>query len=256
MAAANVKETVKTFDDRREIVIPGNAQETVAFCAKQFVELAKEAIQKRGQFTVALSGGSTPHAIFALLSTPAYRNAVDWGKILFFWSDERCVPPGNTESNYGTALKAGLETLPIPVKNVFRMKGELDPEEAALEYEALLNEKIPSKALDLVMLGMGEDGHTASLFPYTHGLHTTDKWAIANYVPQKKTWRLSLTYECIHNARHICIYVMGKNKADIVKEVLEGPYDPDRLPSQRIGTSHHKALWILDKDAAQKLQLN
>jgi 6-phosphogluconolactonase len=150
-------------------------------------------------------------------------------------------------------MQAGLSTLPLLPENIFRMKGENNIEENAREYEELIRQKVPSLQFDLIMLGMGEDGHTASLFPRTHGLHTKDRLAIANYVPQKNTWRLSMTYECIHMAKMICIYVIGAKKGSMIVKVLLGPYEPDNLPIQRIGTPSHKAIWILDNEASEQL---
>lgn len=249
----NWKSKIESFDERRDIVIPGNTEETILFCVNQFLEIGNEAIQKNGIFTAALSGGHTPTSIFKELSKPAYRQLIDWTKVLCFWSDERSVPPNHPESNYFNAMHAGLATLPLPPENIFRMPAEDNIEENALAYEKLIRKKVPSLQFDLIMLGMGEDGHTASLFPLTHALHTKDRLVIANYVPQKNTWRMSLTYECIHMAKNICIYVLGANKASMVAKVLLGPYDPDHLPVQRIGTPSHKALWILDTEASEQL---
>lgn len=247
------KQSIGSFDERRNIVIPGNTQETIRFCTKQFIQIGQQAIQDHHFFAVALSGGSTPHAIFRELSQAPYANELDWSKVLCFWSDERSVPPNHPDNNFHMAMQAGLAQLPIPQENIFRMEAQKDIEQNAKHYEQLLTQKIPSKQFDLLMLGMGEDGHTASLFPRTHGLHTKDKYIIANYVPQKHTWRMTVTYACIHSAHMICIYVLGKNKAHMVVHALTGNYNPDELPIQRVGTETHKALWILDQDAASEL---
>jgi 6-phosphogluconolactonase len=247
------KKKVQSFDERRDLIIPGETKETIEFCVQQFLEIGQEAIRERGSFFVALSGGKTPNTIFKELSNPLYATQLDWTKVRCFWSDERCVPPSSPESNYGMAMQAGLANLPLPAENLIRMEGEKEVEESARNYEEKIREFVPGQIFDLLMLGMGEDGHTASLFPLTHGLHTKDRLVIANYIPQKNSWRLSLTYNCIHRARAICIYVLGKNKADTVAKVLEGPYDPDHLPIQRVGVPTHKALWILDQEAASKL---
>lgn len=253
MTELHWKSAIKSLDERRDIIIPGNSENTIHFCVQQFLEVGREALAERGLYTVALSGGQTPNAIFKELSNPAYHTQLDWKKVLFFWSDERSVPPTNPESNYATAMKEGLSQLPLPQENIFRMRAENDIEENALAYEELIREKVPSVSFDLLMLGMGEDGHTASLFPRTHGLHTKDRLVIANYIPQKHTWRMSLTYECIHAAKVISIYAMGKKKSEMVAQALAGPYDPDTIPIQRVGTPHHKALWILDNEASENL---
>lgn len=243
------KEKIQSFDHRRDIVVPGAADETVLFSVCQFLQIAQEAIKERGVFNVALSGGQTPHAMFKALSEPEHRDSLDWSAVNCFWSDERSVPPNDPESNYFTAMQAGLGKLPLKPENIFRMAAEDHIEENALAYEKLIREKIPALQFDLIMLGMGEDGHTASLFPYTHGLHAKDRLVIANHIPQKKTWRMTLTFECINNAKAICIYVMGSKKAEMVARVLDDPYDPDQFPVQRVGTPTHKALWILDQAA-------
>ncbi len=249
----NWKEKIQSFDKRRDIIISGNAEETILFCTKQFIQIGREAIEKNGFFSVALSGGHTPLAMFKELSQISYIQALDWSKVLCFWSDERSVPPTHPENNYFNAMQAGLSTLPLLPENIFRMPAENNIEEHAQAYEHLIRQKVPSLQFDLIMLGMGEDGHTASLFPRTHGLHTKDHLIIANYIPQKHTWRMSFTYECIHMAKTICIYVMGANKASTVAKVLLDPYDPDNLPIQKIGTPSHKAIWILDTAASEQL---
>lgn len=246
---------VHSYDDRRDIVVPGDVAQTLAFCAEQFISVAAEAIGSRGKFSVALSGGSTPKALFQLLASSEYRSRVDWGNVQLFWSDERCVSGDDPESNYRMAMDAGFASLPIPKENIHRMPGEAkDIEAAALEYEKLIERTLPGGVFDLVMLGMGDDGHTASLFPKTHGLHAEDRWVIANFIPQKNVWRLTFTYDLINTARHIVIYVIGKGKASMVKQVLSGSFDPDHLPIQRVGTREHKALWIFDSAAAELLK--
>ncbi|MCP5507552.1 MAG: 6-phosphogluconolactonase [Chlamydiales bacterium] len=222
-----------------------------------FIECANIAIDDHGYFAVALSGGSTPKAIFHGLSSPAFRDQVDWSRVVLFWSDERCVPPDHSDSNYHMAMEAGFSTLPIPIENIFRMKGEDDPEESALKYEKIIADKLGGAPLDLVMLGMGSDGHTASLFPKTHGLHPAkDRLAIANYIPQLDTWRLTLTFRCINEADYIAIYVLGTQKAEMVKKVFNGTFDPDIYPVQNIGTARNHALWIMDDDAAALLSIS
>ena len=247
------KSEIRSFDERRDIVVPGNGTETVLFCVRQFLEIGQDAINKKGLFTVALSGGSTPNAIFTEMSKPEYVNALDWSKVYFFWSDERNVPPTDSDSNYFNAMQAGLGKLPLPPENIFRMPAENNISEGAQAYEHMIKEKIPALEFDLIMLGMGEDGHTASLFPCTDALHTKDRLVSANYIPQKETWRMTLTYDCIHKGKTICIYVIGGSKSRMVAKALLDTYDPDNLPIQKIGTPTHKALWILDSAASEQL---
>jgi 6-phosphogluconolactonase len=247
---------VETFDERRDLIIPGDHQATIHFCVEYFLAVGKAAINNHGFYAVALSGGSTPKAIFAELSKEAYRNQIDWSKVYLFWSDERAVPPSHPDSNFLMAMEAGFDQVPIPKKQIFRMEAEHDIDANARRYEELIKQWIPSGSFDLIMLGMGDDGHTASLFPKTHGLKTNERLAIANYIPQKETWRMSLTFSCINAAQNICIYVLGKSKALMVKKVLTDSYHPDLLPIQAVGTSTHKALWIFDKEAASAIISN
>lgn len=247
------EDQIQAFDDRRDILIPGNREETIEFCTRQWIEIGQSSINQRGRFIAALSGGSTPNAIFKQLSLSSHANQLDWSNVFLFWSDERNIPPDHCESNYHLAMESGIASLPIPKDQIFRMQAEENIEDNARLYEEKLSRVLPSKSFDLMMLGMGEDGHTASLFPHTHGLHADHRLIIANYVPQKLTWRMSVTYDCIHSSRLICIYVLGKNKAEAVKTAFIHPYDPDLLPVQRVGTPTHKALWILDRDAAENL---
>lgn len=244
---------LRSFDERRDVIIPGNGPETIEFCTNQFIQVGQAAIKDRGFFAVALSGGSTPNAIFKQLSHPDYAKQLDWSKVLCFWSDERSVAPHHPENNFGMAMQTGLAQLPIPQEHIFRMPAEEDIEEGARQYEKTIRKHLPSESFDLMMLGVGEDGHTASLFPFTHGLQAKDRLVIANYVPQKHTWRMTVTYECIEHAKITCIYALGKNKASIVAKVLTGSYDPAQWPVQAVGQSNHKAIWVLDQEAAQQL---
>lgn len=244
---------VSGFNDSNDIVISPTKKEAIHFGAEQLIALAQDSIEKRGKFVVALAGGTTPLEMYQLLASSEYRDLVDWSKVFLFWSDERAVPPDHADSNYGQTM-AALAALPVPKDQIFRMQGEGDLEENARAYEALILQHASAGILDLVMLGMGDDGHTASLFPKTHGLHTKkDRLAIPNYVPQKSTWRLSLTFACINNSRHIVIYVLGPTKAAMVKRALLGPIDFDEIPIQRVGMARTKALWVLDKDAAAEI---
>ena len=228
--------------------------------AKLFAAKVEQAVAGRGIARVALSGGTTPKATFKLLADPdkEFLSTVPWDKLQLFWVDERCVGPDDPESNYGVARELLLSKVPIPEANVFRMEGELDPEEAASRYESTLRnvmklEGAESPAFDLVTLGMGPDGHTASLFPNTAGLDEMGRLVIANHVPQKDTWRISLTWPVINQAAEVAFEIDGEGKADILGEVLTGPRDPERLPSQLIRPSNGKLLFLLDEAAAAKL---
>ncbi len=241
------------FDERRDIVIPGDAAATLNFSVDHFTSLAERAIAEKGRFAVALSGGSTPKAIYQQLTDPLHRRRINWQKVFLFWSDERAVPPYHPDSNYHMAMEAGFAKVGIPSSQIFRMQAEGDVEVGALTYEELIRKNLPDLKFDLVMLGMGEDGHTASLFPKTHGLHAPGRVAIANFIPKLEMWRLTLTFECINSAHHAVFYALGANKAAMVQKVLTGPFTPDELPAQAVGIPEQKALWILDSAAGALL---
>lgn len=241
----------KPIDERRDLIVPGNQGATLTFCAEHFVHLAQAAVRDHNAFFVALSGGSTPKAIFSLLSSPAYRDLVPWNKCYLFWSDERAALPDDPESNYHMAMDSGLREMPIPAKQIYRMQAETEIEKNAVAYEQTIKEVLKGKPFDLIMLGMGEDGHTASLFPNTEALSITDRQVVANFVPQKDCWRMTFTYPCIHRAKVIAIYVIGSSKKKILSQVLFSP--SQEYPICKVGTREHKALWIADEAAASSI---
>jgi 6-phosphogluconolactonase len=246
------EELIESFDERRDIVIPGNEKETIQFSVEHFLKKANKAINQQGYFAVALSGGTTPKFIYQKLAETSAK-VIDWRRVLLFWGDERSVSHNHPDSNYHMAMEAGFKNLPLKSENIFPMPVMGDLEKEARDYEDLIKTKIPSGKFDLVMLGMGDDGHTASLFPATHGLHALNRLVVANYIPQKNTWRMTLTFNCINEADLACFYILGANKANMVEKVLMGPFTPDFLPAQGVGTSAHKALWILDKESSSLL---
>lgn len=240
------------LDDRRKIAIPGDHDVTLAFAADLWVDMAREAIADHGFFAVALSGGSTPKKIYERLLT--LEEQVDWSKVYLFWSDERSVLPTDPQSNFFMAMEeGGMKKLPIPLNQVFRMIAEEDIEANAKGYEDVILDKLGAHPFDLVMLGMGDDGHTASLFPHTKALHAKGRLVVPNFVPQKNSWRMTFTYECINRSHNICLYVMGAPKAEILEKVLLGSSQPDEYPSQLIGTTASPALWIVDTEAGKNL---
>ncbi len=247
MNKESILEKVQSFDDRRDIVVPGGQFATLSFCIDHFIYHARKSINDHGYFAVALSGGSTPATIYRGLSEESHHKALDWSKVLLFWSDERSVPPTSSESNYHMAMESGLTKLPIPKNNIFRMHAEENIVANAEAYEKLIRERLSGGIFDMVMLGMGPDGHTASLFPQTHALNAKGRLVVANWVPQQNTWRMTLTFDCINQASSIVIYVLGKSKAKMLNDIFSQVGD---LPAQHLGTSTHKALWILDEGAA------
>ncbi|WP_420420851.1 6-phosphogluconolactonase [Simkania sp.] len=241
-----------SWDDRRDIAHPGNNEETLAFSIEHFINCAKEAIKMHGHFAVALSGGSTPKAIFNALSQAPYSSAIDWTKAYIFWSDERSVAPTDQGSNFRMAIEAGFKNLPIPAEHFFRMEAEDNIEENALNYEMKIKQVLGTRPFDLIMLGMGEDGHTASLFPGTKALEEKNRLVVANHILQKDTWRMTMTYPLINKAKNIVIYVLGKSKKEMVHQVFLKDHEPP-FPVSLIGTPSNKALWILDSDACGDL---
>ncbi|MES2121923.1 MAG: 6-phosphogluconolactonase [Chlamydiota bacterium] len=231
----------------RKLVVPGDSQKTLQYCVEHFVRIAQESIQDHGAFYVALSGGSTPKAIFQHLCGPPYLEQIDWSKVHLFWSDERAVAPTDPDSNFHMAMEAGLKNMPIPQEHIHRMVAESHIEENALAYE---NTILKNRPFDLVMLGMGDDGHTASLFPHTEGLKVKDRLVIANYIPEKNTWRMTFTFPCINNASHIAVYILGAGKKQILKQVLAAADDPSSYPVLQVGTPDRPSLWIADQAAS------
>jgi 6-phosphogluconolactonase len=228
--------------------------------AQYFVEMAGEAADAHGRARIAISGGSTPKAAFELLADPnqPWRARMPWQKLDLYWVDERCVPPGHADSNYRMTREALLDRVPLRPQQIHRIEGELDPEAAADRYESELRnsfrlEGAESPRFDLVALGLGGDGHTASLFPHTEAIHELTRLAVANHVPQLDAWRITLTWPVINHARSVFFLVSGEDKASILKEVLTGPHDPERLPSQLIWPSSGILTFILDKAAAELL---
>lgn len=242
---------LKPFDSRRSLFVANDTKEAIAFATEHWIHSAKQAIQQRGKFAVALSGGSTPKAIYQAL---AHEKDLDWSKIFLFWSDERATPPDHPDSNYKMAMES-FEKLPIPPNQIFRMHAEDHIEQNAKDYEEKIRHYLGKHLFDLVMLGVGEDGHTASLFPDTEALHIEERLVVPNYVAAHKTWRMTFTFSCINESAKIAFYALGSSKQTIIPKVLsaaiQSPY-----PASRIGTPEHPALWILDKAAAANIKMN
>jgi 6-phosphogluconolactonase len=245
---------------RIEYIVEPDSAALARRTAQHFVELAEQAAAARGVARIAISGGSTPKAAFTLLADPAqpWLKRMPWDKLQLYWVDERTVPPDYPDSNYRMTREAMLDRVPLKPEQIHRMEGELEPEVAAARYESLLRntfrlEGAETPRFDLISLGMGDDGHTASLFPHTEAIHTLGRLVTANHVPQMNTWRITLTWPVINQASSVFFLIGGKNKAELVKEVFTGPRDPERLPSQLIWPASGILTLILDKDAAALL---
>jgi 6-phosphogluconolactonase len=242
---------IQNWDERRTMIIAGDAEQTIVFAAEHWIHSAKRAIQQRGKFAVALSGGSTPKAIYQALAAK-HRNSLDWNQIFLFWSDERAVPPTSPDSNYGMAMQNGFSHLPIPPHQIFRMHAEKNIDQASADYAEIIERTLGPQLFDLVMLGVGEDGHTASLFPNTDALLETKKLVIANEIPNLNQKRMTLTFPCIQRSKEAAILAIGKSKQSIIPLVLRAAIISP-FPASRIGTVEKKALWILDHEAAHLL---
>ena len=227
--------------------------------AKLFAARAADAVSSRGRFTAALSGGKTPVALYSMLAKAPLVSQIPWARVLLFWGDERCVPPDHGDSNFRMTREFLLDHVPIPPANVHRMPGEMDPVEAAARYEKQLRdffaphgEALP--VFDFILLGLGEDGHTASLFPGTGAIRESARWVLGHYVDAQKGWRITLTPPVINAARTVVFIVAGAGKAAVLRDILEGPFRPDTLPAQIVRPDGGELHWMLDPDAAALLK--
>jgi 6-phosphogluconolactonase len=243
-------------------VYPDN-ESLINSAADLIMELAAEAIAARGRFTLALSGGNTPRPVYARLATAGYRDRIDWSKVLIFFGDERCVPPDDPQSNYRMVRTALLDQAPIPPGNIHRIRGEELPENAAADYADVLQRTFggdavtggpPPEGFDLILLGIGDNGHTASLFPGLAAVTETARWVMAPYVEVVGMWRVTMTPVIINAARKVAFLVSGAKKAEMLRKILEGPYQPVVLPSQIVKPMSGELHWLLDQPAAARLR--
>jgi 6-phosphogluconolactonase len=242
--------------DIRNLTTP---QELFQAAAEEVVRAANQAVAQRGRFTIALSGGSTPKNLYTLLATNA-RTSLPWDRMNFFWSDERHVPPEDQESNYRMAEEAMLSKVPVAASNVFRVSTENPDAAAAAEaYEQTLRkffaveaEQVPR--FDLILLGMGPDGHTASLFPETTALREKSRLVVANWVEKLKTSRITFTLPLLNAADCVAFLVSGTDKASVLHEVLEGNAPGEQYPAKLVRPADGKLIWFLDRAAASGLK--
>lgn len=245
----------------REIIVAKDKAELNQIAAKKFIELAKTAVNKNDRFAVALSGGSTPRALYSLLAA-SFREAVDWNKVFFFFGDERDVLPNDDESNFRMANETFFKPLDVSEQHIFRWKTELnDPDKTVDEYERSLDVFFYLKSgefpvFDLILLGMGPDGHTASLFPNTEALNETSRIVAKNWVEKLNTWRFTFTFSTINNAKNVMFLVAGEEKAEVLKQILEEPKNCAILPSQCVAPANGKLVWHVDSSAAKLLSNN
>lgn len=230
-----------------ELTVVSDAERLAEAAARRIVALASAAVARRGRFVVALSGGSTPRATYRLLATEPHASAIDWLRVQVFWGDERCVPPHHADSNYRVARRALLDHVDLPARNVHRIRGELTPEEAAAAYRAELEAALGDRGrFDLILLGLGPDGHTASLFPGTTALEEGQRAVVAVHLEELGAWRVTLTLPVLNAARHVMFLVSGADKANALARVLEG----ERLPAGLVQPSDGSLTWLVDRKAA------
>jgi len=224
--------------------------------AELFASQAEDAVKIRGRFSVALSGGGTPSRTYEILAQPPFREQVPWQRTHIFWGDERCVPPDDPRSNARMARQALLDHVPLPQDQVYPISCSPSPAAGARDYETLLRKFCAGTppGLDLVFLGLGEDGHTASLFPYNDALEERQRWTAAVYVPPQGLHRVTFTAAFINQARVVAFLVAGAAKAGALREVMQQPRDPRRLPAQLINPEASELFWLVDREAAGQLR--
>jgi 6-phosphogluconolactonase len=248
---------------RGNVEIFASAAELNVVAAERFVVAASAAIASTETFSVALSGGTTPQALFALLASPAYASRVQWPRVHVFWGDERCVPPADDESNYRMARDLLLDHVPVRAANIHRIRGEENPEAAAEQYERELRAAFETPTgrpriaagsrFDLVLLGLGTNGHTASLFPHMQAVREQTRWVMAEHIDALQMWRVTLTPAILNCAGEILFLVTGKDKAAILRRVLYGAREMGDLPAQAIAPTDGRLRWLLDAAAAAEL---
>lgn len=247
-----------------KINIYSNTDSLARAAAGCFLEIASRSIADHGLFSVALSGGTTPQKMYRLLGKETYARRVDWFRVHIFFGDERCVPPDHADSNFRIAHQLLIEHVPIPEHHVHRMRGELEPQRAAVEYERELNTFFTTRStlglsepsFDMALMGLGTDGHTASLFPGRDVSRERSKWVVAHYVKEFDAWRITLTPRVINSALNVVFIISGEDKSDPLKKVLEGPRQPEAIPAQSIDPARGELLWLLDAGAASRLEMH
>ncbi len=240
-----------------DIRIFEQSDELLRFFSDMLAEKVREKPEGR-YFTIALSGGRTPQVLFDYLSTQ-YKDRIEWPRLLVFWGDERCVPPESAESNYRMAREYLLDRVPIPPNQVFRIQGEAAPPEEAIRYESVVKELVTDRGngipvMDLILLGLGEDGHTASIFPDQIGIFDSEKLFDTAVNPYSGQIRITATGKLLNHARVVVFLAIGKSKAEMVSRILHPKADSDGLPASRVRPVNGELIWLLDTDAAQKKQ--
>jgi 6-phosphogluconolactonase len=229
-----------------------NGEAFIKAVADFIIAIANKAVAKKEKFTIALSGGNTPNKLYSLLATDAYSKQMPWKNTFVFWGDERCVALSDEQNNAHVAISLLLDKVGIPPLNIFPIPVNLSPAEAAIQYEQTIKSFFGNETpvFDLVLLGLGENAHTASLFPGTEVLNERRHWIKEVYVDEQKMFRVTMTAPLINLANNIAFLLTGKSKAEVVKTVLTAPYEPEKYPAQLIKPINGKLFWLADKDAS------
>jgi 6-phosphogluconolactonase len=224
--------------------------------AEAISSIAEEAVAREGRFTIALTGGSSPQTLYEILRSDPHRQRIPWQNGYFFWGDERAVQFDDDRNNAKMTFEKLLNHVPVPADQIYRMNGEAAPEKAAEEYEILLKRHFGEQepAFDLILLGMGVDGHTASIFPGSVAVHEKNRLVTTGYNSEQSTQRITLTAPLINKARHIFFAVFGDDKAETLRQVLEGEYNPEKLPVQLVKSGQSEITWFLDDKSAKLLK--
>lgn len=243
-----------------ELRVYGDSDQLASAAAELFVDISAESVNARRRFRVALSGGSTPRHVYKLLATDSFSSRIDWECIEVFWGDERCVPAEDSDSNYRMAADALLRHVPIPSTNIYRVPTEISPPRAAADaYEEDIRRSfgdfLSIPRFDLIFLGLGTNGHTASLFPHSPALLEKSRLVLADSVDARESWRISMSAPVLNRGRTVAFLIQGQEKAQVLHDILLGPRDPERLPAQLIAPEG-RLLWLADESAAALLTLS
>lgn len=242
---------------RAKIIVSPTPEDITEQVAELFVNLADASVLDHERFSVSLAGGNTPRLLYQQLAKPPFLRRVDWARVDIFFGDERCVPPDHPDSNFRLVYDTLISQVPIPAENVHRMKGEGEPVASAADYDMDLRtyfSGLSQARFDLVLVGMGTDGHTASLFPNTEVLNEKEKWVAANWIEKLNAYRMTLTAAAINGAANVAFLVTGADKAETLRDVLQGPERPQELPAQLINPIHGALTWFVDRAAASLLK--
>jgi 6-phosphogluconolactonase len=239
-------DTIRIFPDLEAVSLAA---------AEMFAALAEQAVSSNGRFALALSGGRTPLRLYEILANAPFHDRIRWSSVHVFWGDERCVPASDLRNNAAKARRVLLDHVPVPSQQVHAIQSDLPSVQAAAQYEEELRNFFDGRppVLDLILLGFGDNGHTASLFPHTPALRESKRWVSDVYLADQEMYRVTLTAPLINQANQVVFLVSGADKATALHNALEGPYQPEVYPAQLIQPKTSSPVWLLDKAAAQKL---